>query len=238
MTKFYRVQEDKASRYTGTINAAHKWGLPGVHCPTCGATWAGGVDAYPSVDLSGLPNHHEYEEPRPEPFVEFARLRERVLPLLPPGTQLLPGSNFGPLEGTATGSFGAFTFQNPWTLLVRSDALAKLQAEGMRGLKGCRTRLRFRKKNPPELLELEIHPHGRLHPDCTPPNRPPPCPTCGRDAFTLPDELLLDAASLPSDVDLFRMANFLTVLICTERFVQAVQRLGLDDIVFREIPLR
>ncbi|HVG61934.1 MAG TPA: double-CXXCG motif protein, partial [Hyalangium sp.] len=74
--------------------------------------------------------------------------------------------------------------------------------------------------------------------DCTPPNRPPPCPTCGRDAFRLPDELLLDAASLPSDVDLFRVADFLTVLICTERFVQAVQRLGLDDIVFREIHLR
>ncbi len=238
MTKFYRAQEDKDSRYTGTINAGHRWGLPGVHCPTCGATWAGGVDAYPSVDLSRLPNHQEYEEPRPEPFEEFARLREQVLPLLPPGTPLLPGSSFGPLEGTATGSFGAFTFQNPWTLLVRSDALAKLQAEGLRGLKGCPTRLRFRQKKPPSLLELEIHPHGRLHPDCIPQNRPPPCPTCGRDAFRLPEDILLEAASLPAHADLFRLANFLTVLICTERFAQAVQRLELDDIVFREVPLR
>jgi hypothetical protein len=119
-----------------------------------------------------------------------------------------------------------------------SDALARLQAEGLRGLKGCRTQLRFRKKNPPELLELEIHPHGRLHPDCTPRDRPPPCPTCGRDAFSLPEELLLEAASLPADIDLFRLANFLTVLICTERFVQAVRRLELDEIVFRDVPLR
>lgn len=161
MTRFYQMREDKASRYTGTIDAAHQWGLPGVHCPTCGATWAGGFDAYPSVDLSGLPNRHEYEEPRPEPFEEFARLREQVLPLLPPGTSLKPGSSFGPLVGAGTGSFGSFCFQNPWTLLVRPEALAKLQAEGLRGLKGCRTKLRFRQKNPPELLELEIHPSTR-----------------------------------------------------------------------------
>jgi uncharacterized double-CXXCG motif protein len=142
------------------------------------------------------------------------------------------------LVGTASGSFGAFFFQNPWTLLVRSDALAKLQAESLRGLKGCRTQLRFRQKNPPELLELEIHPHGRLHPDCTPRDRPPPCPMCGRDSFRLPEELLLEAATLPADIDLFRLANFLTVLVCTERLAEAVQRLELNEIVFREVPLR
>jgi hypothetical protein len=61
---------------------------------------------------------------------------------------------------------------------------------------------------------------------------------CGRDSFRLPEELLLEAASLPTHIDLFRLANFLTVLICTQRFAEAVQRLELDEIVFRDVPLR
>jgi uncharacterized double-CXXCG motif protein len=113
MTKFYRVRADQASRHTGNINAAHQWGLPGVHCPACGVTWSNGTDAYPSVDLSELPNRHEYEEPRPEPFDEFARLREQVRPLVPPGTPLGPGSDFGPLVGTASGSFGRSSSRTP-----------------------------------------------------------------------------------------------------------------------------
>jgi uncharacterized double-CXXCG motif protein len=238
MTRFYEVREDKASRHTGDIRAVHQWGLPGVRCPTCGATWAGGCDAYPSVDLSGLANRHEYEEARPEPFDEFARLRELVQPLIPPGLPLEPGIRFGPLVGTATGSFGPFFFQNPWTLLVRPEVLARLQAEGVRGLKGCRTQLRFRQKNPPELLELEIPPHGRLHPDCTPRDRPPPCPKCGRDAFRLPDDFILEAATLPTHTDLFRLTDFTTILICTQSFADAVRRLELDEIVFREVPIR
>jgi len=121
---------------------------------------------------------------------------------------------------------------------MRRDALERLQAEGVRGLKGCRTELRFRQKNPPELRELEVEPRGRLHGDCIPSDVPPPCPTCGRQAFRWPDEPILDAASLPSKLDLFRVGNFATMLIGTERFVEAVRRLELDGITFRELPTR
>ena len=61
---------------------------------------------------------------------------------------------------------------------MRREPLERLQAEGLRGLKGCRTELRFRKKNPPELLEMELLPRGNLHPDCLPGDRPAPCPKC------------------------------------------------------------
>ncbi|HSP81342.1 MAG TPA: double-CXXCG motif protein, partial [Myxococcaceae bacterium] len=97
--------------------------------------------------------------------------------------------------------------------------------------------LRFRQKNPPELLELEILPRGRLHPSCTP-KRPPPCPKCGRDSFTLPEDPILDAASLPRDTDLFRLADFETVIIGSEQFVESVRRLELEDVAPRELPLR
>lgn len=239
MARFYDVGEDKASRHTGYVNATHKWALPGLRdCPGCGVTWSGTGDEYPAVELSSLPEQEEFTKARPEPFNEFSRLRELVRPLAPAGSELAPGTEFGPLVGTALGSFGSFHFQTPWTLLVQRDALERLLAEGVRGLKGCRTELRFRQKKAPELLELQIEPHGLLHPDCIPPEERVPCARCGRQGFSLPDEPILDAASLPMELDLFRLANFSTVIVATERFKDAVQRLELGEMVFRELPLR
>jgi hypothetical protein len=44
-------------------------------------------------------------------------------------------------------------------------------------------------------------------------------------------------ATLPQDLDLFRLAG--TMIIGTERFVEAVRRLGYEqDIAFRELPVR
>jgi uncharacterized double-CXXCG motif protein len=98
--------------------------------------------------------------------------------------------------------------------------------------------VRFRGKNPPELLELQLELHGRLHPSCLPPGRKPPCPTCGNDPYKLPNPIVLDAASLPEHVDVFRMADAWTVILVTERFVDAVKRLELDGVAFRELETR
>jgi uncharacterized double-CXXCG motif protein len=237
MTRFYRLLAPRQSRYTGNLHARHRWLLPGVRCPDCGATWAGSATGYPSVDLSSLPERHEFEKPRPEPFDEFVRLRQLVRPLAPPGAQLLPGAMLGPLVGSATGSFSPLFFCFESMPLIYREALERMRAEGVRGLRAFPTELRFRQKNAPELLELEILPHGRLHPDCTP-ERPPPCRTCEQDYFRLPDEPILDATSLPTHVDLFRLTDFETVILGTERFVEAVQRLKLEELVFHELPLR
>ena len=85
---------------------------------------------------------------------------------------------------------------------------------------------------------MEIHPQGHLHPDCLPPDRKPPCETCGREGLTLPEEPCLDTASLPTHTDLFRLADWTTLLIATERFAEAVRRLDLSGVVFKELPLR
>jgi uncharacterized double-CXXCG motif protein len=121
-------------------------------------------------------------------------------------------------------------------LLVRREALEKLQAEGLRGLKGCRMEVRFRQRNSPELLELELLPVGRLHPKCLPPDLQPPCSRCGRLELSMPKEPVLDAATLPADLDLFRLVDMTTLVVCTERFAEACQRLGLDGIVFLPLP--
>ena len=239
MSRFFLLDEDRAvaQQYGGEAHGAHKWGLPGVRCHTCGVTWAGAGPTYPCVDLSQLPEQHEFLKARPEPFAEFSRLRELVRPLAPTDAMLQPGTRFGPLVGRAFGKLPAFAWIIE-VLLVHRDALERLQVEGMRGLLACRTELRFRQKNPPELLELQIEPRGRLHPDCIPPHVHPPCPTCGRHYFTWPDEPVLDAASLPPELDLFRVGNFATMVIGTERFMEAVRRLELDGITFHELPTR
>ncbi|NVJ21156.1 MULTISPECIES: double-CXXCG motif protein [Myxococcus] len=239
MSRFYWVNEDKTTRakHGGYLDAAHTWGLPGIRCHACGAAWSAVAHDFPSLDLSQLPANREFLKPRAEPFPEFVRLRELVRPLVPSHVELPPGTSFGPLKGSAVGEFGPMAWLGP-RLLLRPDVLERLQAEGVRGVMGCRTELRFRKKNPPELLELQIEPRGRFHPDCIPSDVPPPCTTCGRHGFGRPDEPILDAASLPQDLDLFRVGNFATMIIGTEQFMDAVHRLGFEGMTFRELPTR
>jgi len=237
--KFYSLENVPARRYPGSYNAASKWYLPGVHCPVCDAIWSSLGECYPSVDLSHLPEQGKYSARLEKNYAEFERLREQVRPLAPPGAPLETGASFGPLVGTAQGEFGPLLLQNPWELFMRREAVEQLQAAGVRGLKGCRTELRFRQKNPPELLELELLPRGRLHPDCLPPDRPTPCTKCGRRSWSLPEQPVLEATSLPEDLDVFRVGDFTTVLVGTERFVQAVRHLGFEqDLRFRELPVR
>jgi uncharacterized double-CXXCG motif protein len=235
---FYELRENRASGYTGDINAASKWGLPGAKCPGCEVTWANAAVAYPCVDLSQHPQQAEFVVPRPEPLHEFERLRELIRPLAPKGAPLPPGTRFGPLVGKAWGSFGSFFFQNPWTLVVRREAMEALQQAGIRGLPGRKPELKFRQKSDlPDLMELQLMPYGLLHADCL--LQPPaPCSRCGRDGAELPEQLVLDSASLPTHPDVFRLSDFESVLVGSERFKEAVQRLGLDGITFHELPLR
>lgn len=237
--RFYWVRRVKQPRYSGSYDDEHKWSLPGIHCPVCHAIWSDGSDAYPSANLSGLPEQEKYSARLEEDYAEFERLREQIRRFVPSGAHLGPGSSLGPLVGAARGEFGPLCLHNPWTLLMQPEPLHRLMAEGLQGLKGCRTELRFRKKHTSELLELELLPHGRVHPDCLPVDRPPPCTRCGRRGWKLPEDPILDAASLPDDLDLFRLGDFMTMIIGTERFVEAVRRLGGEyDIFFRELQLR
>ncbi|MDY7227457.1 double-CXXCG motif protein [Hyalangium rubrum] len=239
--RFHELVEDKAPRYTGDLtHAAHPWGLPGVECRACGAAggWTG--FQYPCVDLSGLSAGElkGLSDSWPVSFEEFERLRERVRPLAPAGARLEPGTRFGPLSGTGAGSFGQLFMQNSWSIFARRAALEQLKRAGLRGLEGCPLQVRFRAKSPPELLELQLVAHGRLHPDCLPPDLKPPCSTCGYQELKLPRPYWLDAASLPAYLDVFRLTDFPTLIFATERMVEAVKRLELDGVLFREVEAR
>lgn len=234
--KFYEVD---ANRYRIDIHDEHKWGLPGVHCPACGAIWSTVGPSWPCVDLSKLPEAKKLEEPYlEENFDEFLRLREAVRPFVPPGVELKPGTKFGPAIGPASGrKIGALTMGFPWMMLGRPEGVAFLQEEGLRGVKAGPTEYRW-KRHPQQVLEFQIEPHSRVHPDCLPPDPPPRCETCGRRPISRPRPLILDLASLPTDLDIFRLADFMTAIVVTERFVEAVQRLGCEDIKFTELAAR
>ena len=237
--KVYEVTEDKAPRYTGNLNAGHRWNLPGVaNCPDCGA--GGGVVGlqYPCVDVSILPERKKFDRPWPVPFKEFARLRELVRPLAPKGALLEPGTAFGPIEGTGSGYFGQLFMQNPWSLYVRREAMEQLRKAGVRGLQGCPINVRFRVKRPPELLALQLELHGQFHPNCLPPDRRLPCPTCENEPLKRPDPVVLDATSLPTEIDVFRLRQGWTTIIASERLVEAVQRLELDGVTFQRLEIR
>jgi uncharacterized double-CXXCG motif protein len=234
--RYYIVEKDDSPAHTGHVDGRHKWMLPGIRrCPGCEATWSAGLAPYPSVDLTPVAALADFETARAEPIEEYERLRDMVRPLVPPGCILEPGTMLGPFTGRAQGRFGSLVLALPWWLLARREALEKLQGEGLRGLKGCRMEVRFRQREAPELLELEILPAGRAHPDCLPPDRKPPCARCGRLGLSLPRNLLLDAATLPSHLDLFRLEDFSTVIVCSERFHDACHRLRLTGISFQPL---
>jgi len=238
--KFYRITEDKAPRYTGSLmNAGHRWSLPGVEsCPTCGAGGGFGGLHYPCVDPSSLPEREKLHEPEPVPFEEFARLRELVRPLVPTWALLKSGASFGPVEGSGLGYFGQLFMQNPWTLFARREALERLQADGVRSLQGCPIKVRFRTKHAPELLELQLELRGQFHPDCLSPRREPICPTCDNNPNPLPKRLWLDASSLPEHIDVFRLRDWPGCIIANERFVEIVKRRELNGVVFAEMEVR
>ncbi len=240
--RFYRADEDTSLGYTGNLDdAVNKWGLPGAQpCPTCRASGGRLGLQFPCVDLSSLPEHElkKLSDPWPVPPEELARLTELVRPFAPSWSVLKPGANFGPITGKGSGRFGHLFMQAPWILLLRREALERLQSSEVRGLQGCPIQVNFRGKNTPELLELQLELHGRIHPSCMPPDRKPPCPTCGNESYRLPDPIVLDAASLPEHVDVFRMEDIPGIILATERFVDAVKRLELDGVTFRELETR
>jgi uncharacterized double-CXXCG motif protein len=239
--RFYAIEEDTSPPYTGDINGTHKWSLPGVEpCPTCRAGGGIGGLHYPCVDLSALPANElkTLSDSWPLPRAEVNRLVELVRPFVPPGARLESGVHLGPLAGKGSGHFGELFVFYASALLVRREALSQLHEAGLRGLENtCPTLVRFRGSNPPELLDVQLASAGRPHRDCVSPKSKPPCPTCGYEDILYLSPLILDAASLPSDLDVFQLGQELS-LIVSERFMDAVKRLELGGVKFRELEAR
>jgi len=234
MLNLFRVRPDYASAGNGLVDGMHEWGLPGVDCTGCGSTWGVVGPAYPSVDLSTLSNEEVYRNSWPVSLEEFVERRRPILPLMPDASVPEPGTPFGPLIGKARGVFTDFVWLNPWAPLIQSRALDRLREAGVRTPIGVPPFLRFRGKNPPALLELQIEPHGKMAPAAVT-NSEPSCLSCGRNPNSVPEHIVIDALSIPKDLDLFRAEDFPTVILATQKFVEAAEALKLRGIGFHQV---
>jgi hypothetical protein len=63
----------------------------------------------------------------------------------------------------------------------------------------------------------------------------PQCKACCRVAVYIPEKFIIRQSSIPSDVDIFRDRLLTTFIFATERFVEAVKRLELTGLEFREV---
>ena len=131
MRIFEVLPSERGPHPTSVIDATHEWCLPGVICPVCGNTWSDAGLAYPLISLSELPFESEYRIARAVPLTEFNLLKSRLGPVLRRGTFVLPGTEFGPLVGKASGKFGDFAWLNPWTPLIKGDAYLQLRGKGV-----------------------------------------------------------------------------------------------------------
>ena len=235
MRVFELKVDDEALSPTSDMRARRVWGLPGIQCDSCNATWSNTGLAYPSVDLSSLPSADRYKVLGAVPLEEFLRLLRPVRELMPSGSVLPPGTDFGPLTGTVKGKFGDFVWLNSWTLLVRQEAYELLLPVGVRMPKGVPASLRFRGAPPTVLVELEIEPLSRISRHSLRDLDIKRCQACGRNPFRVPDHIEVELSSIPQQVDLFRLREFTTIILGTEAFVDAVRALRMTGISFKEV---
>jgi len=182
-----------------------------------------------------LPTASRYRNRLPVSPEELEELRRPIIPLLPPEAILPPGTDFGPLVGKAWGKFGDFAWLNPWTILMQRGTYEALVSAGVRmPMPGLVPELKFRSKSFPDLVEPQVEPLVNLVPASFLPPESPVCPACGLDSREL-DRMIVDRASVPSHVDLFRARDHPTYILATERFVEAVQEANMTDILFKEV---
>lgn len=232
--RLFHIQPDDAN-WCGQyeISASHLWGLPGVRCSVCGRTWSTTGMAYPTFDLSTLPSVARYCELSPVTVEDFRELRDPLLRLLPADSVLPPGTEFGSLVGKAQGEFGDFAWVNPWTMLVRHEASVRLTSENVRLPEAVVPRLEFPSQPPVKLLEFQIEPLATLSPASFLSTERSSCSFCGYDARKV-DRIIVSEASMLSDVDLFRLRGFPTVILATERFAKVVQEASMTGILMSE----
>jgi Protein of unknown function (Gmx_para_CXXCG) len=260
--RLFELKPDETQRgkeYDYHFDASHKWCLPAVRCPIHGPWGIVGV-SYPAVDLSGLPEEERYRDIWPVAVEEFEALRGPIVPLMPDGSVPLPGTEFGPLVGDASGTFGDFSWPALWLPLIRREALERLLEMGVRSMVGAPTKLTFKAREvpdeyersftpaywagtepvrietePADLLELQIEPHVQFAAASLPDDGAPPCPVCGRRAISRPDRIIINRSSVPERMDLFRARDLPTLILGTERFADAVRALQLTGIALEEV---
>ncbi|MFM9847802.1 MAG: double-CXXCG motif protein [Hyphomicrobiaceae bacterium] len=218
-----------AIRNKPDIRAAHATGVPGVDCPIEGP-WTTIGPSYPTVDVGEVKARIGNFKRGPVSPAAFESLREKLRPLLPANTWLAPGTDFGPLVGSASGTIGDFGWPSWWDVVVRESVLEAMRQDGFT----LRTRvaeLEFRKKQHETLHEFEIWPTAQAVGYA----KSLPCELCGRVGGSVPDRFAVDGRSLKPDEPFQRLVQFPTCIIANEDMASFIRSRKLTDMVLQPI---
>lgn len=234
---FFNIQRDDVNwgkLHNDDLIAHYSWSLPGVHCPVCGDIWATIGVIYPLIDFTGNPLGKQLEKPRPEELEVFEQLQAAVRVYVPDELPLPPGTRFGPTRGRVTGKFGDFVWPAPWDLVMRVEAYEKLASAGLRLPEPSIPNLQEKVKG--ILYHLQIIPMGKMSSQAYEDPDKPICPRCRRNGRKY-KKTVIEMDSIPCEVDMFRIGDFPTKIIVSERFKEVSERLGLMNIRFEKIEI-
>lgn len=235
--RVFKVGEDVLRQKNGYLDAAHKWGLPGVVCPVCGVTWGVSGLEYPSVDLTSFPNVSRYKEPWPVPLETYRDMRDELWKTFPHLPTLLPGTALGPSQGKIKGGrVKDFVWGSWWTISLESTAYERLLNSGLSLPKVVKAEI-VSKKNPQEVLEFDLPLEAELTNGIYDGIQLDFCIACGRNSATLPEQIVIDVSSVSGSFDIFRIRNFTTIVLVTEDFVEVVDSFGLSGAIFQEVEI-
>lgn len=221
MARVYEVTREDDDRYRYRFTVRRSCVLMGVECPRCDS-WAMTGIQYPSVDPVTLtsdviPRRHLHGSRSSEPMtVEvFNDVAKKLAPILGPDRPVEPGAHYGPLHGKATGKVPDVAWVKAWTPLVRESVFRKMLAEGIE-ITGVPADIQFKQSPQESLIELEILPTARIHPD--PPMRK--CELCGR-VPTIRGRGV-DAATFNHSIPLQRVREWPTKILANEAMAEFV----------------
>ncbi|AKF86294.1 hypothetical protein MFUL124B02_24540 [Myxococcus fulvus 124B02] len=239
--RYYRldpIDDAVAPQARWSLDAKRRWGLPGTECPRCHSSPLAIALNYPSVDLSKLPEEREYRKARVAPWDEYVQLRDRILPLLPPGAVVQPGIGMGPLAGRVRGRPSPVAMDSSWNLFAQPEGVERLLAAGLGGIKPVPTVIKAARDVPP-LLEMELQVGGDYVPECRPAPAGEPCPVCGaqRRRRSVVGAEWLDATMM-NGLDAFRFQWNPAMTVASERFVEVLHGMGDTGIRVTEVSVR
>lgn len=231
--KCYLLRPSTKKRARYLINAAHDWCVPGVDCPECGP-WARTGLIYPTISPETVGPTVSLPRASNVPLASYHELISVLRPFLRASYDLAPGTEFGPLFGTASGVFADISWINPWTPLFTSDALLKLKHNGI-DVPAVEAKLRYRKAPCTHLLEPELLPTVDLHDSTYIHPLIEPCRLCGRQRNERRHRPVIDGSTFATGVPLQRIRQHPTQIVANENFAAVAEQLKLDG--FALVPL-
>ena len=231
---FYQVDAASGSPGQVLISGEHRWILPGLICPTCG-TWGATGNEFPCAEPSR--EQVKYFKDGPQTLDWFKDVLPKSGLKLPDGSPAKPTAEFGQLEGRIESgrTVTDFIWPRSWTILARQNVKELLAGSGCRVSGFAEAQIKGSAKLNEKFHELQIEGGLLLDESCME-RSGPDCKLCGRSPVRLGSRSLkLRGSQSPPKADLFRAANFPTLIFANEGFVSFAKKQSFSNIIFQPV---